>query len=390
MKYRINTKKIFVAALYSLFVSNIYGQCLGDEQAFKDYFNKNISNLDPVEGIWSANSTMKIYNQYNQLVSSKYTPQGAQWAIIRDGNSFKLCSISNKDDDASAIVLGKTAQTGVYLYQRTFYGSNTVAKANAVISSGGLLEYSYEFPEDELRYSLKEKHIEGVSIIQEIKMIKLYPSLGDIQKFAPSSGTGFAISSDGYIVTNYHVINGATNINVRGINGDFSKTFKAKIIVEDKNNDLAIIKIDDYSFSSLGAIPYLIQSRTCDVGSSIFCMGYPLRATMGDEVKLTNGIISSKSGFKGDITTYQITAPVQPGNSGGPLFDDKGNLIGIINAKHLGAENVSYAIKTSYLMNLIDIMPSTPKFQTINTLAGKTLAEQVKIIKNYTYIIETN
>ena len=111
---------------------------------------------------------------------------------------------------------------------------------------------------------------------------------------------------------------------------------------------------------------------------------------MGDEVKLTNGIISAKSGFQGDITTYQISAPVQPGNSGGPLFDNKGNLIGIINAKHLGTENVSYAIKVAYLLNLIETMPTTPKLQTINSLTNKSLAEQVKIIKNYTYIIEVN
>jgi len=153
---------------------------------------------------------------------------------------------------------------------------------------------------------------------------------------------------------------------------------------------LAIIKIDDASFTSLGTIPYTIPSKSCDVGCSCFCLGYPLRATMGDEVKLTNGIISSKSGFQGDITTYQITAPVQPGNSGGPLFDDKGNLIGIINAKHLGAENVSYAIKTSYLLNLIEIMPTPPKLPTVSQLTNKSLAEQVKLIKNYTYIIETN
>ena len=66
---------------------------------------------------------------------------------------------------------------------------------------------------------------------------------------------------------------------------------------------------------------------------------------MGDEVKLTNGIISSKTGFQGDVTTYQISVPLQAGNSGGPLFDSKGNVIGIVNAKHLGTENVSYVVK---------------------------------------------
>lgn len=224
--------------------------------------------------------------------------------------------------------------------------------------------------------------------------IKMFPSSTDnitsSRAEGASSGTGYAISSNGYIVTNNHVTNGATSIKVRGVNGDFSKTFNAKVIIEDKNNDLAIIKIDDPSFTTLGTIPYVIANRASDVGSSVFVLGYPLRATMGDEVKLTNGIISSKSGFQGDVTSYQITAPVQPGNSGGPLFDDKGNIIGIINAKHVGAENASYAIKASYLMNLIDLMPTPPKLQTISTVAGKPLTEQVKILKKFTYIIEIN
>jgi S1-C subfamily serine protease len=224
--------------------------------------------------------------------------------------------------------------------------------------------------------------------------IKLFPSATDNFSNTPSesasSGTGYAISSDGYIVTNHHVTNGATSIKVRGVNGDFSKTYSAKVIIEDKNNDLSIIKIDDLNFNSLGAIPYVIANRASDVGTSVFVLGYPLRATMGDEVKLTNGIISSKSGFQGDVTSYQITAPVQPGNSGGPLFEDKGNIIGIINAKHTGAENASYAIKSSYLFNLIDLMPTPPKLQTISSVTGKTLTEQVKILKKFTYILEIN
>ena len=225
--------------------------------------------------------------------------------------------------------------------------------------------------------------------------LKLYPTSDDIivgnnNKTEKSSGTGYAISSNGYIVTNYHVTNNAKSIRIRGVNEDFSKAYKAKVVIEDKNNDLTILKIDDPSFTSLGTIPYLITSRASDVGSSVFVLGYPLRASMGDEVKLTNGIISSNSGFQGDITSYQITAPVQPGNSGGPLFDDKGNIIGIINAKHSGAENAAYAIKASYLINLINLMPTPPKLQSLNSVAGKPLTEQVKILKKFTYIIEIN
>ncbi|MDI9357362.1 MAG: trypsin-like peptidase domain-containing protein [Phycisphaerales bacterium] len=224
--------------------------------------------------------------------------------------------------------------------------------------------------------------------------IKMFPSstdnIANLHQEGGGSATGYAITSSGYIVTNYHVTKGATSIQVRGINGDFSKNYTAKVVIEDKNNDLAIIKIDDPSFTTLGTVPYIIASRVSDVGSSVFCLGYPLRATMGDEVKITNGIVSAKTGFQGDVTSYQITTPIQPGNSGGPLFDDNGNIIGTVNAHHASAENVSYAIKTSYLINLINSIPISPKLQTINILVGKPLTEQVKVLKKFVYIIEVN
>lgn len=225
--------------------------------------------------------------------------------------------------------------------------------------------------------------------------LKLYPTADDNvaqynSRTERSSGTGFAITSNGLIATNHHVVDGAKTIKVRGINNDFSRTYSAQLVLTDKNNDLAIIRIDDYSFSSLGTIPYTINSNTSNVGEDIFVLGYPLRATMGDEVKLTNGIVSSKTGFQGDVTSYQISAPVQPGNSGGPLFNSKGQLIGIINAKHIGAENASYAVKSSYLTNLIDLLDYPPTLQTVSSVNGKALTEQVQFIRKYVYIIEVN
>jgi S1-C subfamily serine protease len=385
-------KRIGIIIIVIIYSIRIFGQCLGSEQVYKEYFNKNISTIDPIEGIYSVDNTYKMY-QNNQLVNSHITPQATKYAIKKDGYSFKICDIIYKNEIIE--LLNKTASQSVYLFQKTFSGSNTIAKTNAIISSNGSIEYSYEIPQAEVNYS-------GIIIVMDFKLIKLYPTQEEIEiakqitvPTSPvipvsSSGTGFALTSDGYIITNDHVINDATKIIIKGINGDFSKSYKAKIIVADKNNDLAIIKIDDYTFNSLGTIPYVISNKSCDVGCSIFCLGYPLRASMGDEVKLTNGIISSKSGFQGDITSYQISAPVQPGNSGGPLFDEKGNLVGVVNSRHLGAENVAYAIKISYLLNLIDIMSNTPKLQTISTISNKSLSEQVKIIKNFIYIIETN
>lgn len=223
--------------------------------------------------------------------------------------------------------------------------------------------------------------------------IKLYPTQSDnvtISNNAKSSGTGFAISSDGFIVTNYHVVEGASKIRVRGVKGNFSKTYQAEVIIKDKNNDLAIIKINDPDFTMLGNPPYMIRHEIVNVGKPVYVLGYPLRATMGDEIKLTNGIISSKTGFQGDITTYQITVPVQPGNSGGPLFNSEGDVIGIINAKHTGAENASYAIKTNYLINLIQVMNSIPSLPKSNIISSKELSDQVKFVKEFVYILEIN
>ena len=83
-------------------------------------------------------------------------------------------------------------------------------------------------------------------------------------------------------------------------------------------------------------------------------LGYPLTSTMGNEIKATSGIISSQSGYKGDEILYQISAPIQPGNSGGPVFDLNGNVVGIVCAHHTQAENVGYAIKTKHLMELLN------------------------------------
>ena len=199
------------------------------------------------------------------------------------------------------------------------------------------------------------------------------------------SGTGFALTSN-YIVTNYHVIENAKSITIQGINGNHVNKYGATVIATDKNNDLAIMKVNGVNITSTN-IPYSVKTTTSEVGEEVFVLGYPLTATMGDEIKLTTGVVSSKSGFQGDVSEYQISAPIQPGNSGGPLFDSKGNVIGIVSAKHVGAENVGYAIKASYLRNLIESVKSTNILPLTNKISSLNLSGKVKAVKNYVYCI---
>ncbi|MCR5043974.1 MAG: trypsin-like peptidase domain-containing protein [Bacteroidaceae bacterium] len=222
---------------------------------------------------------------------------------------------------------------------------------------------------------------------QYIRMEGRNTSNATTESITQWSGSGFALK-DGYVVTNYHVAGEAKTIEIFGVKGDFSKGYKATIVGVDKVSDLSLLKISDKDFSGFGNPPYAFKSSMVDVGENVYVLGYPLTQTMGEEVKLTNGIVSSRSGYEGNVTTYQISVPVQPGNSGGPMFDMKGNLVGIVCAKHADAENANYAIKTSYLKNLVESVASSAILPTISTINGKELKEQVKQIKNFVYLIK--
>ena len=225
------------------------------------------------------------------------------------------------------------------------------------------------------------------------KLVKLYPKLNKSIKNGEwaVNGSGVIISKSGHIITNNHVIDDADDIEVEFILDNEVQKFNAEIIQVDKTNDLAIIKIVDVNFDGIDSPPYNFKTRSSDVGTKVYAFGYPMALSiMGKEIKVTDGIISSKTGYDGDITTYQISAPIQGGNSGGPLFDDKGNFIGInssgINKKL--ADNVGYSIKTSYVLNLIDILPKSIDLPSNKKLANLPLTEQIKEISKYVVLVK--
>ncbi len=224
----------------------------------------------------------------------------------------------------------------------------------------------------------------------ETNYLKMYPTASSQNGFPASgsswSGTGFALKN-GYIATNYHVVENANDISIYGVGGNSNIKYSASIIATDKVNDLALIQIKDSQFRGFGEIPYKVKTTTSDVGEEVFVLGYPLISTMGNEIKLTTGVVSSKTGFMGDVALYQISAPIQPGNSGGPLFDNQGNLIGIVNAKHKGAENVGYAIKASYLNNLVESVISSSILPSNNTVSTMNLTNKVKNLEKFVFMI---
>ncbi len=246
---------------------------------------------------------------------------------------------------------------------------------------------------NEALVSFDGKSMEIVVDDKKMHFVKMYPTattpIGQSQNLK-SSGTGFFLTNNGYIVTNNHVVEKAKSIRVSGINGDYTKSYVAKVEIVDSQNDLAIIKINDTSFKGVTSIPYAIKTSTASVGEDCFVLGYPLISTMGLDIKLTNGIISSRTGFQGNVSEYQISAPIQPGNSGGPLFDKDGNVIGVVCAKHTGAENAGYAVKASYLQNLVDLLPVSITLPQTNLLKGKALPKQVEYAAKAVCVIIVN
>ncbi len=202
------------------------------------------------------------------------------------------------------------------------------------------------------------------------------------------SGSGIALGAK-LFATNNHVVDGATNLFVYF--PESKSKYKAAVVNVDTENDLAIVKIVDSNFKGFPAIQYGFKSTLEDVGTEVFVLGYPRVDTMGEEVKLTTGVVSSRSGFQGNQSQYQISAPVQPGNSGGPLFNDSGDLIGIVSAKHTdGAENVSYAVKLSYLCELASRSGEQINFNRTSQISTKKLSEQCKAVIPCTVMVVAN
>jgi hypothetical protein len=205
------------------------------------------------------------------------------------------------------------------------------------------------------------------------------------------AGSAFFVNRKGLLATCYHVVEDANNISIFcDINGQ-KKEYKAKILKSDKKNDLALLQITDPDYIAPDTLPYQVSNTTTSIGENVFALGYPMSmSVMGEDVKFTDGKISSKTGFQDDVTTYQITVPIQSGNSGGPLFDYNGNIIGVNSSKLYSfvAENVAYSVKSNYLKTLIETLPVAEELPLNNELEEKTLPELVNKLTKYVVLVK--
>jgi len=204
-----------------------------------------------------------------------------------------------------------------------------------------------------------------------------------------SGGSGFLVNTKGYIITNAHVLkgNGAIVINHRG------QELHADIIYADKALDLALLKIEDKDFIEPNSIPFSIRKKISDLGEEIFTLGYPRN---DNDIVYGKGYLSAQTGFEGDSSSFQVQISANPGYSGAPIFNDKGELIGIISTRQKLAEGVAFAIKSNKIIDLInnakeqedqaEIKLKISKGEQHNTPNRK---EQISNLKNYIFSVRS-
>lgn len=169
-------------------------------------------------------------------------------------------------------------------------------------------------------------------------------------------GSGFFVTADGYLLTNFHVVKEARRVEVKYKDRD---PIPAQVIQTDRDNDLALLKVAGSGYSPLA----FSHKESAELGDEVFTIGFPNIAMQGYEPKYTDGKISSLDGMQDDASEYQISVPVQPGNSGGPLCDINGEVVGIVVARlndmaalrESGAvpQNVNYAVKAKHAIHLL-------------------------------------
>jgi S1-C subfamily serine protease len=201
---------------------------------------------------------------------------------------------------------------------------------------------------------------------------------GESARRGAGTGTGFWVDSD-RIATSWHVVKGATSIRIIDAKGEERE---ARVVSQDVDNDVAVLSVFGAQWPSC----LRLASAEAGLGAEVFTVGFPQTEILGVKPKLATGVISSRFGMRDDPRTYQISVPVQAGNSGGPLLNMQGEVVGVVAAKLNAAQvfnwtgdlpqNVNYAVKSKPLSQLVGAVTST---KAVLGKGAESLAPQVEM-----------
>ncbi|HUB61727.1 MAG TPA: serine protease [Puia sp.] len=206
-------------------------------------------------------------------------------------------------------------------------------------------------------------------------------------------GTGFLIDGKGYLVTNAHVVKNATLVEVQNPLG----SYQARIIQLDHQTDLALLKIEDTAYHPFNSLPYGISRTDGDLGEDVFTLGYPR-----PEIVYNKGYLSAETGFQGDTTAFQLTIAANPGNSGTPVLNNEGEVIGMVSSSQQNAQGMVFAVRSKDIFNAIEAMKadstllrtdttlSLLKVPVSSALKGVDRKQQIRRLRDYIFIVKSN
>ena len=346
-------KKLTTLILFCFFSSVSWSQCIS-------------GNCNDGQGTYTWTNGDKYVGEYQD---DKRHGQGT--AILASGDKYVGEYQDNKHHGQGTYTWASGEKyVGAFRYNLK-HGIGITLFANGEVEEGMYInnEYSYYVAYEPDENIITPKTIPEKDLPDDGKMLQA------------SSGTGFAVSHDGHIITNHHVIDACQEVKVRYKSDDIL----AKLIAFDTVNDLAILKIDTKPSSVLP-----ISYSNPEILQEIYVAGFPFGEKFSTSIKMTKGIISSLTGIGNNYSNIQIDAALQPGNSGGPVFDDKGNVVGVAVAKidleyaieEFGVvpENTNFGIKSSVVINFLESnsignLASPLNYKASMTSLGKSVTD---------------
>jgi serine protease Do len=345
---------------------------LPEEKSFFEQHRKNVPEIDQmvVEHAMFLHQ-MEDYSANHNLKHSLHLAHE------------KLLAAGSINEGGETSTKGKVIQ--IWNKYRKVTGIAAVVGGAIALMISGLV--AFFAPVNQLALEELGSKIDKLERGQQYQGNKINDVISKIPKDAEvrGGGSGFLIDAKGYIVTNAHVLRGAKFANVYNA----GKEYKTKIIFTDYSRDLAILKIADQDFSPAKSLPYGISKVSLDLGEEVFTLGYPK-----NEMVYNMGYLSARTGFEGDTLSCQIQMSANPGNSGGPVLNKYGEVVGILSTKEKQAEGVTFAITSKYIHKMVDeLKKSDTSFQKVkmpaySTLRGMDRVNQIKKMEDCIFLIK--
>ncbi len=277
-------------------------------------------------------------------------------------------------------------------YKRVTAVAASIAGITTILIAGMTVYYSRKANTKEieqLRIEFKQEVAKRTNEVYN-KVKEGFPTKAPENALPISGGTGFLIDGKGFVVTNAHVVKGSTSVIIQNSKG---QQFRASLVHQNDATDIAILKIEDNDFKNDVAIPYAIRKTGAELGEDLFTLGFPR-----EEIVYNEGYMSAKTGFNGDTLSCQIGVAANPGNSGGPVFNRSGEVIGIINTRQVQAQGVVFAINSRNIhaavqeikkSNTTDTVINALRLPTNSNLKGMNRVQQIRKIEEFVFMVKS-